>query len=161
MAAGYFASKQITTKRPPMTASGAHDLVCAQATFDLTEALEASDVIEMLVLPAGHKLVDAVLDTADVDTGGSPAVTLHVGTMAGTPYDATFASRDVTANIISASTVGQTGGVARASVTGFTKIAAQDTDRSIGVKCGTAPATGTTSGQIALTIWYRPMVHGE
>jgi len=157
----YRMSSQVAAQNPPITASGAKDLVVAQATFALSGALGVNNVIEMLVLPAGHKLVDAILDTTDLDTGGSPTITLNVGTMAGTPFDPTFASRAVTANIISATNVGQTGGVARAAVTGFSNIAAMNEDRSIGVSVQAGPATGATTGTVALTLMYRPIINGN
>lgn len=157
----YRASNVIVAQTPPLTAGGAKDLLAAQATFTLSGALALNNVIEMIVLPAGHKLVDVILESTDLDTGGSPAITLSVGTMAGTPYDATFASRTVTPNVIAASTIGQTGGVARAAVAGFTNIAPQDTDRSIGVLVAAGPATGAVAGSITLTAIYRPQVNGN
>ncbi|MFN8760254.1 MAG: hypothetical protein ACK5XA_15775 [Tagaea sp.] len=157
----YRASSQISSRQPAITADGAKDLVAVQSVFTLSGALGLNNVIEMMVLPAGHKLVDAILESTDLDTGGSPAITLSVGTMAGTPYDPTFASRGVTANVIAASTIGQAGGVARAAVAGFSTIAGQDTDRSIGVLVAAGPATGAATGTISLTIMYRPIVHGQ
>lgn len=161
MAAQVFQSRQVATGLPPITACGADDLVAAQAVFTVTEALEINDVFDLIVLPAGHKLVDAILDVTDLDTGGSPALTLSVGTLAGTPGDTVLANRTASENVIAASTVGQAGGVARAAVAGFTDIAPQDTDRSIGVLCKAAPQTGATSGTIRLTVFYRAQVFGN
>ncbi len=157
----YRAPSPILNQHPPVTACGAKDLVAAQATFNLSGALGLNNVIEMIVVPAGHKIVDVILDVSDLDTGGTPTITLSVGTMAGTPYDSTFASRSVTENIIAASTIGQTGGVARASVTGFTRIATQDIDRSVGVLIKAAPQTGATTGTVSLTVFYRAQVFGD
>lgn len=160
MAAKYLASKQVANKDPAISPAGAQDLVAAQGIFTVTAALELNDVIEMLVLPPNVKVVDVILESTDVDTGGSPSIALSVGTMAGDALDPTLGNRTVTENIIAASTIGQTGGVARGAVAGFTRIATVDVERSIGVLVKAAPATGATSGTIALTVLYRPQIHG-
>lgn len=159
MAAQLFQSGVIANAQPAVTPSGAHDLVAAHARFALTEALEVNDVIEMLELPPGCVPVDCILDVTDLDTG-TPGITLDVGTLAGDVGDKTLANRTLTANLIAASTVGQAGGVARMAVAGGTRIAPSDDRRSIGVKVGTGPGTGATTGTVALTVLYRPAIHG-
>lgn len=159
MAAQVFQTKRIAQGHPAITAAGAQDLVAVTETFALTEALEVNDLIEMIELPPGHVIVDCTLDVSDLDTG-TPAILLDVGTMAGTVGDTTIGNRTLTANLISASNVGQAGGIARMAVAGSTRIAPSDDRRSVGVKVGTGPGTGATTGNVTLTLYYRPAIHG-
>ena len=115
--------------------------IVRSATFALTAALAVNDTIQMFKLPAGAVIHEVILASDDVDTNGTPTIKFDVG-------DATTANR-----FISATTVGQTGGVARmdqAPGVGF-KYAA---DTVIQVKVNTAPATGASSGNITLTVSY-------
>lgn len=153
-------AKQIANGVPPLTADGADDTVTLFGDFALTAALAVNNIIEMVELPAGYVPVDVILDTADLDTGGSPTIVLAVGVMAGTVGDTTFANRTTGAEFITASTVGQAGGVARLAVAGGTRVAPTDASRSIGVKVTTGPATGATSGSVRLTVLARPARHG-
>ena len=59
-----------------------------------------------------HTIADAILICDDLDSNGSPAITLDVGLLTGTVGDATN-SRTCGAEIFSASTAAQTGAVAR------------------------------------------------
>ena len=151
-------TKAIAAGYPEVTPSGAHDVVAVTATYTVAAALVINDVIEMIVLPPGCVPVDVILDTEDMDSGTT--LTLDVGIMAGTVGDTTVANRTTGAEFIAASTVGQAGGVARAAVVGFTRLAPSDVRRSIGVKAKAA-ATGAGPGdEISLTVLYRPAVHG-
>ncbi len=160
MSAKILQTSGIANGYPAVTPSGAHDLVAAQARFTLAAALEVGDIIEMLELPPGCVAVDCILDVADLDTG-TPAILLDVGVMAGDVGDKTLANRTLTANLIAGSNVGQAGGIARMAVAGGTQIAPPDNRRSIGVKVATGPGTGATSGVVALTVFYRPAIHGQ
>lgn len=101
----------------------------------LTEA----DEIELVYLPAGHVPVDFILDVGDLDGGGSPALVVHVGFVNNT----TGADDDADA-FVASSTVGQAGGIARATAAGFTGIKAVPRDRLIGVTVATT-ANGATA----------------
>lgn len=142
----------------PITPSGAHDVVAVRADYALSAALVVNDIIEMLELPPGMVVVDVILDTADLDTGTT--ITLSVGILAGTVGDTTVANRTNGAQFIASSTIGQTGGIARLSVTGGTRVAPSDDRRSIGVSVPVAPTTGATTGTVSLTVLYRPAIHG-
>ena len=110
-------------------------------TYALGAALALNDVIQMVTVPAGATILDVLLAVTDLDTGGSPAIVLTVG-------DGGDTDRFVTA-----STVGQAGGVARLNATtgaGY-KYTAKDT---IDVLVSTGPATGATSGTVSLTVLY-------
>lgn len=74
------------------------------ATVTVADTAGADDTFVGPSIPAGHSLVGITLSCTDIDTDGSPTVTLSVG-ISGTA-----------AKFISASTIGQGGGIARMSV---------------------------------------------
>ena len=97
-----------------------------------------NDVYNVAKVPAGAVITDVSLDTADLDSG--TAITLSVG-------DATTVNR-----FISASNVGQAGGIVRLSVQGGLGFV-YTTDTLIQVKVIAAP-TGFTAGLITVAITY-------
>jgi hypothetical protein len=138
--------------RPVVTPDCAGDVVFQRFYFDLAAALALGDIIELGILPAETTIVDAYLDSDDLDTNGAPAIKLDVGLMSGTP-GVIDGARTVGTELFAADTTAQAGGVTRMSKqTGF-RIATATTDRSIGVKVNTAPATGATTGRIAVGVW--------
>ena len=158
MAAKILQTNPIAQGHPPVTPSGAHDVVAVTATYVTEAALEKDDVIEMIELPPGCVPVDVILDVEDLDSGTS--LTLDVGIMAGDVGDTNIAKRATGDEFIAASTAGQAGGVARAAVGGFTRIAPSDKSRSIGVKAKAAPAGAGDGSKVSLTVLYRPAIHG-
>jgi hypothetical protein len=115
------------------------------STYTLAAALALNDVIQMVKVPAGATILEAILSTTDLDTGGSPAIVLDLG-------DGSDTDR-----FIDGATIGQAGGVARLGSGIATNThanynyAAEDT---IDVLVQVGPATGATSGTIALALAY-------
>jgi hypothetical protein len=132
------------------------DVVVNRFFVDLLVAdLVANNVIDLGILPAGHTITDAVLLPDDLDTNGTPTITLDVGIMSGTPGDGVSA-RTVGAEMFSASTAAQTGAVAAMTLkTGFT-LTASAADRSIGAKIVTGPATAA-AGRLRLLVSMAPV----
>ena len=118
-------------------------LKCVTGVFTLTAALALNDVLQSPVLSQGSTIVDVMLITSDLDTNGTPLITLDVGIGGDT------------ARFIAASTVGQAGGVARASA-----VAAQPltltSDDTVDVLVHAAPATGATTGTVTLHVFFLP-----
>lgn len=115
------------------------------------------NIIDFAILPADTVLVDAILDSDDIDTNGAPAVLLDVGIMTGLPgedLDEAGAARTCGAEVFSGATVGQAGTVARPTVKGAFRIAATAKDRSVGIKVATQSATAA-AGTIGLTLLLR------
>lgn len=129
----------------PMTGAVA-EVVCH---FVQTAAFVINDIVQMVQVPNGYQVTEVKIDTQQLDTG-TPSITLDVG-------DAT-----TPAAYISASTVGQAGGVAGASVGGFTNntpyaIATSGGNAGttiIQVKVHAAPGTGTTNAKMNLIVRY-------
>jgi hypothetical protein len=116
-------------------------ITVVQSTFAITAAFVINDVVKFLTVPAGVYITDIKLDVPQLDTNGSPTITLDVGTSgAAQAY-------------LAASTVGQAGGVAVANVAG-TIGATFTTATVIQMKVHAAPATGVTSGTITLQVSY-------
>lgn len=110
-------------------------------TYTLTAALALNDVIQMVKIPSGATVLDTILSCNDLDTGGAPTITLSVG------------DGGSTARYLSASTIGQTGGLAHTATHGGHGYA-YTADDTIDVLVAAAPATGATTGTVALTVIY-------
>lgn len=138
-----FTAEQAKDYWPLSNCNRAGEIQAIRGTYSISAALALNDVIEICKLPARHVIVDAILDTDDLDTNGTPLITLSVGTA-------------TTANLlINASTIGRTGGIARMDQAGGARLAEADTDTVIRITVAAAPATGAASGTIGLTLFYR------
>lgn len=111
------------------------------ASYALTAALVVDDVIQMVKIPKGARIVNVILSSTDLDTDGTPAIILDVG-------DGT-----VTDRFIDGATIAQAGGVQHLNEPGGTGYVYTDDD-TIDVKVQVAPDVGTTSGTIGLTVDY-------
>jgi hypothetical protein len=109
--------------------------------YEIAAALLTADVIHMVKIPKGATLVDVILAVDDLEADAGDELTLSVG------YTGALEA------IISQDTVGQAGGVARASVIGFLgkKFTAEDT---IQVSATAGAETGNTTGTITLVALY-------
>lgn len=116
-------------------------------------ALAIGDIIELGILPAYNSVTDAILVSADLDTGGSPAIAFDVGVMSGDVGDK-VSVRTCGAEIFAASNVGQAGGVARTTLASAFTIEPADKDRSIGVKITAAAATQAAGAKLRLLLKY-------
>lgn len=149
-----FASNQLST----IYGDCAGDVVVNEFFIDVTAAqIDADNMFDVGILPAYHTVVGMKLIPDDLDTHSTPALTLDVGILSGTPGDSTSA-RTIGAEFFSASTAGQGGTVADMTLaTGF-KVKPVEYDRSIGVKVVTDAATAA-AGRIRLLVAMAPMDH--
>lgn len=114
-------------------------------TFSVDTALALNDVIEMIPVYEGERVVDLILLSDDLDTNGTPTIDLHVG-------DGVDPDR-----YIAASDVGQAGGRApygEGLASEAAEVAARryvyTADDTIDITVSTGPATGATSVDITL-----------
>jgi len=141
-----YTSPQVAAGYPvPVNHRGASFILYSQ--FTQTAAFVINDVVQMLNVPNGYRVMNVTLDTDQLDTNGSPTIKLDVG-------DATTANW-----AIAASTVAQTGGVAfngKAGSTGKLYAPASSGGNpgftTLQVKVNTAPATGTTNATLRLAV---------
>lgn len=146
--------------QPVVAGDCAGDVVVNDYYIDVTAAqLTLNAMFDIGVLPAGHGLVDCILISDDLDTDGSPTVTLNVGVMDGTPGDTT-SDRTMDAVIFAASTVGQAGTAARPTLATAFKILPTNTHRSLGVKVAAAPTTAA-AGRIRLRCLMAPAAYPQ
>jgi hypothetical protein len=125
----------------PLAAHGlGGNLKVAFADVNCTAAPSTSDTINFFDLPPGARVVLAVLESDDMDTNGTPLLTLNVG-------DAGSATR-----YFSASTVGQAGTLSTAIATAGAGYSNTAKTRVTGVAQANA-ATGT-AGHLYLTMFY-------
>ncbi|MDO8415492.1 MAG: hypothetical protein Q7S87_04705 [Agitococcus sp.] len=144
---------------PIVTGDCAGDEVVQDYYIDVTTGqLTLNAMFDIGVLPAGHTISDAILIPDDLDSG-SPAITLSVGIMDGTPGDAT-SDRTVGAEIFSASTAAQGATPTRASLKTAFIILPTDSHRSIGVKVAAAPTTAA-AGRIRLRVWMHQSAYPQ
>ncbi|MFC3074910.1 hypothetical protein [Shinella pollutisoli] len=131
----------------PSVAGG---VVAMRFAHTIAAAMQVGDILELGVIPAGTRVVDAILDCDDIDTDGAAAVSFDVGIMSG-DVGADDGARTCGNQFFSGSTIGRAGGVERASIKTAFRTAAAAADRAIGVKC-TAAAAAFAAGQIGLTV---------
>lgn len=153
------ASKFIIGKLPTVTGDCAGDLVVNDYFIDVTAAqIEANNIFELGILPAGHTVVDAILVSDDLDTNASPALTLDVGLMSGTVGDTADTTRTCGKEVFDAATGGQSGAAVRASAATAFKIKAAEYNRSIGAKVVTDAATAA-AGRLRVRVVMAPADH--
>lgn len=133
--------------QPAKTVTGVAQASINHGVITLATALASADTVALMKLPAGHIPVDFILDSDDLDTGGSPEIVLKAGLL----------DEDSDGDEFIASTnIGQAGGVARLSEAKGRRIAPSDKDRLVGITVSTAPATGATGVKVAGTLISRP-----
>lgn len=115
--------------------------------------LGVNDVLDIGIIPATAQVVDVVIDSDDLDTGGSPALTFDVGVLTGDP--GTTGSRTCGNEFFAATNVAQAGGVVRTSKKEAFRVAAAAKDTSVGVKITAAAATQATSGKIGVSVFVK------
>lgn len=125
---------------------------------DLTAAqVVAGNMFDVGVIPAYHTVVDMILIPDDLDTNGTPTITLDVGLLSGDVGDAS-SNRTIGAEFFSASNSARTGVPERMSLaTGF-KVKPVEKDRSIGVKINGAAATAG-GGRVRLMVFSAAADH--
>lgn len=136
------------------------DVVSIRLEYSLAAALVINDVMDLGFLPAGMVPVDCMLDTDDLDSNGTPLITLSVGVLNSGKTAISTATADGGAAWISASTVAQAGGLVRPTTAPITRCTPTEAPRSVGVLVVAAPATGATTGKVGLTFSYRPSCYG-
>ena len=109
-------------------------------TVSCTAAPSTSDTINFGYLPANARVLLAVLESTDMDTNGSPTLTLNVG-------DSGDADR-----LFAASTVGQAGTLSTALAT--TGAGYQYTSKTLITGVANANAATGAAGTLYLTIFY-------
>lgn len=115
---------------------------CRRKTFEITtDELELADVIATMTIPKGALITDGYLATDDLDSNGTPLLTLEVGTT------------DDDDGYLAANTVGRAGGLARFDGAELRDGTTLTADTRIDVKVGAAAATAQ-AGTVTLCVKY-------
>lgn len=125
--------------------------LCAErGQVSVLDTLALNETMQMVPLPAGCVPVDCILETTDLDS--STGIVLKVGVLTSALTDLEASTYDLITN----TSIAQTGGVARMDAYTGPRIAVnRTTTRYIGVKVTTA-ATGTkAAGTVGLTLIYK------
>lgn len=134
--------------RPPKSPLSAGDVITVRSKIAVDASAmitAASDVLEMCYLPARCVPVDCVLVCDELDAG--TALVMSVGI-----EDATGTTDDPDA-LIDATTIGQTGGVARMNAAAMLDIDPSDVDRKVSVTIDTPPGTDQ-DGDLMVLLTY-------
>ena len=138
---------EAAVSRPALNAEHAGHILAVPVRFDIAvdnggTAIATDDVVELADVPAGHVLVDLIIDTDAIASG-----VVDVGYTDGTG-----------AEIIASQSVG-TAGIFRADVAGATRATVNETaSRTVAATFSTGSAA--TSGVFAATLFYRAAHHG-
>ena len=153
----YLKSENVKSGRPAAIPHSAGEVHVSSGQYAAATSLGANDLIGLAVLPAGCIPVDFLLGSDDLDACATPTITLTVGILNGDEDDLVASS-----DFITASTVAQAGGIARADKKTFLDAIAVDntSDRTIVAKvvaAATTPAIGDMYGNLL----YRAVEYGE
>ncbi len=156
MAAVKGQSRQILAGYPVLNALDAVSGVRIVSDYLVpTGGLAAGDIIEMCGLAEGLIVNDVTLICEDLDSNGSPTVTIDVGVLSGVYGDA-VSSRTMGNEFIAASTVGQAGGAAHSTKAAGPMIAPSLDITPIGIKTAAAIATAVVGARIRLIVEASP-----
>lgn len=137
----------------PMPVAQGPEIVCVRMVHSLTANPTANDVAWIGDLPQDHVPVDFVLDAGDLDTNGTPTMTVSVGVL-------NAGKTDLDATWLAASTAAQTGVLARPTATTAVRTTPSATAKqSIGLKFPAVAAT-FAAGSIGVTLFYRAAYNG-
>lgn len=128
-----------------------------------TAEFAVNDVLEMIPWPAGTIPISIKASVADLDSNGTPLVTLDFGVLSGqylAALDDAGAARTCSTAFATASTVGQAGGVIDVASNLMLGLAPVQYDRSIGFKVAAAAATLVVGAKIQVAAQFLPVPQG-
>lgn len=113
----------------------------AYSSYTMTTTPANGDVFEMLRVPRNARITGCTLKSTDIDTNGTPTVTLTVGDSGDTD------------RLITGSTIGRAGGTDSALVSSTGQFYQYTTETVISVAISAGPATGAV-GTLELAVKY-------
>lgn len=155
--ATYYESANVKGSRPSIALHSAGEVGVSFGKYTAVATPVIGDLYGLAILPAGCMPVDFTLGSGDFDSCATPLITMTVGILNDDEDDLVALS-----NFMTAETIGQGGGLARADVATFLSSIAVDNanDRVIAVKLAAGPATGAL-GTVYGTLLFRPAEYGE
>lgn len=135
-----YSSSAYSNNGPIATHGPAGNVKVAYASITCTAAPATTDTLNFFYLPKGARALYWILEASDMDTNGSPTLTLNIG-------DSGSAAR-----IFSASTVGQAGTAAVSTAVGG--LAYSYTSKTLVTGVAQANAATGAAGTVDLTCLY-------
>lgn len=140
--------------RKPVVFPSGSEVVAVRFPISLVAAdLDVNDIGRVGILPAGCVPVGLLIDSDDLDTGAA-AVAMSVGVLNAGETDLSTAEADGGAAWGTGLTVAQAGGQVQVTSKALSRVTPTQTDRMIGLKVTTAPAT-KAPGVVGVTLLYR------
>jgi hypothetical protein len=139
--ASTFQSVQVTRGDPPKTPRNG-GTITVYGEYEILAALVVDDVIQMVPIPKGARILDVHINTDELDSDGTPEMVLDVGDTDGT--DDTDRYIDGTAASPVLARMNNIAGF------GYEFLA----NGTIDIHVETAPETGATSGTLKLVATY-------
>lgn len=150
-----FQSKQVIAQKAiPMPLDGT-TLTPITGEFVVPAGLALNDIIEMGGLPQGCNPVDLIVHLPDMDSNGTPLISLDAGLISGRFGDPVQGSRACGNEFFAADVVARTGGIARANKS-LAGIVGSQAERSWGLRVAAAAATLAVGGTIRATLLVEP-----
>jgi hypothetical protein len=144
-------SKYATREIPLPYPKCAGEVVAYRFSYTVPTTIAQDAIVELAVLPAFCRVVDAIFDSADLDTNVSPEIVWDIGVMSGAVGDG--GTRTCGDELFDGITTSQAGGVVRPTLQKAFQVAPTSDHRSIGAKLVTDAATAA-AGEIGLTLYY-------
>jgi hypothetical protein len=141
---------QASGRVPVPTAAGGETITARVGVALVLADLDTNDAGTVMILPAGHVFVSAMVDGDQLDTNGTPTLLTSIGVM-------NAADTDLAVVWASGLTVGRTAGgsvVAVPNTIALMRDTPSPVDRRIGFKFATGSAT-KAAGVMGLTLQYR------
>lgn len=135
-----YSSTNVSLKKAVSGQMSAGQVLCAKADVVCSAAPSTSDTLEFFYLPAGAVVLQAILESSDMDTNGSPTLTLNIG-------DSGDADR-----LFAASTVGQAGTASNSVIA--TGVLASYTSKTLITGTANANAATGAAGTVSLIVLY-------
>lgn len=149
----YYASKRVASRAALPESDHANDPCTYIAEFLIVAGMVSGDVIEMAGVPANH-VVDSVSIMCDqIDSNGSPTLTLDVGYMTGIP-GVNDSTRTIGQDFFTGNTLCRTGGVVACTDVKLGRQVASTADRAIGFKFAANAATLVAGARLRCRVQY-------
>lgn len=150
-----FQAKQVIAQKAIPASRDGVTLVPITGEFVVPAGLALNDIIEFGGIPPGFIPSDLIVHAPDMDSNGTPTITLDAGLISGRFGDPVLGTRACGNEFFAGSNVAQAGGMARANKS-LAGIAPTQTERGWGLKVAAAAATLAVGGTIRATLFVEP-----
>lgn len=152
-------SKQVAAGYPVLTPVNAVGGMTIVSEYVTKAGLALNDVIEMGAIPEGCIVTEFKAVIQDLDSNGTPLVSLDAGLLSG-EYGSDDSARTCGAQFLSGDTTGRAGGVVTSTVLAGHILTPTDAPRGFGFKIAAAAATLVVGAKIRTYVHVIPAPSG-